>query len=154
MFTKKAFGILMNFWCSLFISAIVSIGMSLVTTKSIPFPDILITILLGLVVGFIIAIIIPANRWGDALAKKFKANTGTIKYLLISTLVNVICFGTILTFVFTAYVIGFPPFYFMAVLKMMPLVLLIVYPSAIIVTPIALKLTDFMTMKPTQENQN
>ncbi|MFZ7121949.1 MAG: DUF2798 domain-containing protein [Eubacteriaceae bacterium] len=153
MFTKKAFELLMNFWCSLFISVIVSIMMSLIMTKSIPFPDILITIVIGLVVGDIVAIIIPANRWGDALAKKFKANVGTIKYLLISTIVSVICYGTILTFILTANSIGFPPFYFISVLKMMPLVLPIAYISALIATPIALKLTNFIIMKPKQENE-
>ncbi|WP_195268384.1 DUF2798 domain-containing protein [Eubacterium sp. 1001713B170207_170306_E7] len=154
MFTKKAFGLVLNFWFALFLAIAMSLVMTYANAGFIPFPGILIKILEGLVIGFAAGAILPINSWAVKLALKCGAPEGSIPFKLISTLVNTVYFCTILSFAFTALEIGFPPYFFMAFLAGMPLALASGYLTALLVTPLAVRLADKMTNKPFLESEN
>lgn len=153
MFTKKAFGLVLNFWFALFLAIVMSLVMTYSNAGFIPFPGILVTMLEGLVIGFVAGAILPINKWAEKLALKCGTREGSISFKLISTLVNTLYFCTILSFAFTALEIGFPPYFFMAFIGGMPLALASGYVTALIVTPLAVWLADKMTGKPFLEGE-
>ncbi len=153
MFTKKAFGLVLNFWFSLFLSVVMSLVMVYSNAGFIPFPGILITMLEGVVIGFIAGVILPINKWAVQFALKCGTREGSLPFRLLSTLVNTLYFCTILSIAFTAFEIGFPPYFFMAVFNGMPLAMASGYITALIVTPLAVWITDKMTNKPIIERE-
>lgn len=149
MFTKKAFGLVLNFWFALFLAIVMSLVMVYANAGFIPFPGILVNMLEGLVIGFVAGAILPINKWAVKLALKCGTLEGSIPFRLVTTLVNTLYFCTILSFAFTALEIGFPPYFFGAFM----LALASGYLTALLVTPLSVWLADKMTDKPFLERE-
>ena len=148
MFTKKAFKYVLNFWFSLFLSIAMSLTMTYVNTGFVPFPGVIIPILEGTAIAYIAGVILPINKWGDAFAALCKATKGMFLFTLISTFVVTLYFTIIMTTMFTAMAIGFPSYFLLAVLGSFPISFGVAYLVALIITPLAFKLTNMMTNKP------
>ena len=148
MFTKKAFKYILNFWFSLFLSTAMSLTMTYINRGMVPFPGVIIPILEGTAIAYIAGIILPINKWGDAFAALCKATKGTFLFTLVSTFVVTLYFTIVMTTMFTAMAIGFPPYFLFAVMGSFPISFGVAYVVALIITPLAFKLTDMMSNKP------
>lgn len=147
MFSKKAFPYVISFWTAFLLVIIMSTVMSLINTGTIHFPDHLYNIALGTVVAYIAGLVVPIAKWANAFAGMFKAKPGTIPFSLLSNVVYTVFFGILMTVLFTALAIGFPPYFLQACLGGLPLGFLVGYIAGCIVSPIALRLTIIMCSK-------
>lgn len=153
MFTKKAFGLVLNFWFAFFLAIVMSLVMAYANAGFIAFPGILVNMLEGLVIGFVAGTILPINKWAGKLALKCGTLEGSIPFRLVTTFVNTLYFCTVLSFSFTALEIGFPPYFFRAFIGGLPLALASGYLAALLVTPLSVWLADKMTNKPSLERE-
>ena len=146
MIAKKYYGLVMNFWLSLFNGITVSISMIYVNTGAFIPMAILISSLQALVIGFITGIIVPAAPFGAKIAgEKLHFKPGSLKYVLISTLPICIAMVIVLTFSFALINVGFGSAFAAAWLGSIPLALVVSYITSVVLTPLAGKLSDLMT---------
>lgn len=147
MFSKKSFKYVMSFWTSFLLVIIMSVVMTLVNAGAIHFPGILRDIAIGTVVAYGAGLLIPVGKWADAFAGLFKVQHGSLAFSLLSNVVYTLFFGILMTVLFTAMAIGFPPYFLQACLGGLPLGLAVGYIAGCIVNPVSLKLTRMMCTK-------
>jgi hypothetical protein len=107
---------------------------------------------MSLVVGIIIWLIIPSARWGNALVAKAKALPGTFKFTALNCLpisaVNSVIISMVVSFINVsqshaqipaAFAPPLGAMWFGAWIKMLPVMLIIAYITAIIVSPLVVK---------------
>jgi hypothetical protein len=124
---------------------------SLIYTRHIPFPGILLDMLKGFIAGNIIVsvigLLLPVQKLAEKFAGLFNAKTGTFVYNLLTTFIYVSFYVVIFGFLYTALAIGFPPYFLIVVLKGMPLSFAVCYVVGVAINPIALKLSFWTCSK-------
>lgn len=146
MISPKHYGIVMNFWMSLFNGIVVSTVMIYTHTGAFPAVAILISSLEALVVAFIAGLIIPAAPLGAKLAEKtFHSKRGQFKYIVISNIPVCLMMAIVLSFTFAMINVGFKPPLLMAWLGSVPLAFIASLLTSIILTPAAVKICNTMT---------
>lgn len=147
MFTMKAFKYVLPFWITLLVVIVMTVTMSLINGGAIPFPGILGQIAYGTAIGYILGLVIPVGKWADAFAGLLKARQGSLGYTLAINLVYATFFTVVMSAAFTAYFIGFPPFFLSAVAASMPVGFAVGYVVGVLATPLAVKLSMAMCGK-------
>ncbi|MDR1869674.1 MAG: hypothetical protein LBQ82_06790 [Treponema sp.] len=141
----KAFKYVIQFWFSFLMIIVVVPAFSLIYTGRVPFPGVLLEMLKGFIAGnvivFIIGLLIPIQKLAEKFAGLFKAKIGTFVYNLLTTFIYVSFYVVIFGVLYTALAIGFPPYFFLVVLKGIPLSFAVCYIAGVAVNPIALKLS-------------
>ena len=147
----KAFKYVIQFWFSFLMIIIVVPAFSLIYTGRIPFPGVLLDMLKGFIAGniivYVIGLLLSVQKLAEKFAGLFKAETGTFTYTLLTTFIYVSFYVVIFGFLYTALAIGFPPYYFLVVLKGMPLSFAVCYAVGVVINPIALKLSFWTCSK-------
>jgi ferredoxin-NADP reductase len=155
---KKKVGLIMTLIMSIMMGIVATIisrsGMppqALATAP--PLPAMMFSnVLMSLVVGIIIWLIIPSARWGNALVAKAKALPGTFKFTALNCLpisaVNSVIISMVVSFINVsqshaqipaAFAPPLGAMWFGAWIKMLPVMLIIAYITAIIVSPLVVK---------------
>ena len=151
MFTMKAFKYVIQFWFSFLMIIIVVPAFSLIYTGRVPFPDVLLDILKGFIAGnvivSVIGLLLPIQKLAEKFAGLFNAKIGTFAYNLLTTFIYVSFYVVIFGFLYTALAIGFPPYFFIVVLKGMPLSFAVCYVAGVAVNPLALRLSYWTCSK-------
>jgi hypothetical protein len=128
---------------------------SLIYTGRIPFPGILLDMLKGFIAGnvivYIIGLLLPVQKLAEKFAGFFKAKIGTFAYNLLTTFIYVSIYVVIFGLLYTALAIGFPSYYFLVVLKGIPLSFAVCYVAGVAINPIALKLSFWICSKSTEK---
>ncbi|MCI9080625.1 MAG: DUF2798 domain-containing protein [Lachnospiraceae bacterium] len=146
MFAKKYYGVLMNFWLSLFNGIVVSATMMYVNTGIILPVALIVSSLEAFIVSFITGLLIPAAPLGAKLAEdKLKALPGSIKYNLISNIPVCITMAVILSLVFALINVGFQSSMFMAWIGSIPIAFIASYITSVVLTPVVVKLSNALT---------
>ena len=155
-FTMKAFKYVIQFWFSFLMIIVVVPAFSLIYTGRITFPGVLLDMLKGFIAGniivYVIGLLFPVQRIAEKFAGLFNAKIGTFAYNLLTTFIYVSFYVVIFGFLYTALAIGFPPYYFMAVLKGIPLSFAVCYVVGAAINPLALKLSFWTCSKSTEKN--
>jgi len=141
----KAFKYVIQFWFSFLMIIVVVPAFSMIYTGRVLFPIILLDMLKGFIAGnvivYVIGLLIPIQKLAEKFAGLFKAKIGTFAYNLLTTFVFVSFYVVIFGVLYTALAIGFPPYFFLVVLKEIPLSFAVCYIAGVAVNPIALKLS-------------
>ncbi|MCL1803652.1 MAG: DUF2798 domain-containing protein [Eubacteriaceae bacterium] len=149
MLTMKSFKYVMPFYFSVFLSAIMSIVMSLIHSGTVAFPSILLEIGIGIIVSYAAGFLVPISKAAKKFADMFiSESSSSFVRTLLESLVYALFYTVIFSFLFTAIAIGFPPFYLRAVLSGIPLSFVIGYAVSLLIQPIALKLAYLTCSKP------
>jgi hypothetical protein len=129
---------------------------SFIYTGRIPFPGILLDMLKGFIAGNVIVnvigLLLPVQKLAEKFAGLFNAKIGTFAYNLLATFIYVSIYVVVFGFLYTALAIGFPAYYFMVVLKGMPLSFAVCYVVGVAINPIALKLSFWTCSKSTEKS--
>ncbi|MVB12719.1 hypothetical protein CAFE_34610 [Caprobacter fermentans] len=146
MISPKHYGIVMNFWMSLFNGIVVSTVMIYANTGAFPPAAILISSLEALAVAFVAGLIIPAAPFGAKLAEKtFHSSPGKFKYIVISNIPVCLMMAVVLSLTFALINVGFKPPFLMAWLGSVPLAFLASLLTSIVLTPAAVRICNAMT---------
>jgi len=147
----KAFKYVIQFWFSFLMIIVVVPAFSLIYTGRIPFPGVLLDMLKGFIAGNVvvnvIGLLLPVQKLAEKFAGLFNAKPGTFAYNLLTTFMYVSFYVVIFGLLYTALAIGFPPYYFMVVLKGIPLSFAVCYVVGVAINPIALKLSFWTCSK-------
>jgi len=155
---KKKVGLVMTLIMSIMMGIVATLisrsGMppqALATAPPLPVM-MLSNVLMSVVVGILIWLIIPSAKWGGALVAKAKAFPGTFKFTALNCLpisaVNSIIISMVVSFINVSQShaqipAGFAPplgaMWFSAWIRMLPLMLVIAYITAMIVSPLVVK---------------
>ena len=108
----------------------------------------------GNVIVYVIGLLLPVQKLAEKFAGLFKAKIGTFVYNLLTTFIYVSFYVVIFGFLYTALAIGFPSYFFIVVLKGMPLSFAVCYVVGIVINPIALKLSFWTCSKSTEKDTN
>jgi hypothetical protein len=147
VFSKNEFNYVMLFWMALMLSLVMSLVMTYANAGFIPFPGILLTILLGTCIAYIAGSVVPIAKLAHSLALACKLKEGKLLFHLLTNLVMAVYFATLMTIAFTAMAIGFPLHFWKAVLYSLPLALTVGYIAGVLLSPIAVKLAHLMCSK-------
>jgi hypothetical protein len=124
---------------------------SLIYTGRIPFPGVLLDMLKGFIAGnvivYVIGLLVPVQKLAEKFAGLFNAKIGTFLNNLLTTFIYVSFYVVIFGLLYTAITIGFPPYYFLVVLKGIPLSFAVCYVVGVAINPIALKLSFWTCSK-------
>lgn len=146
MISVKYYGIVMNFWMSLFNGTVVSAAMIYINTGAFPLVAILVSSLQALVVAFIAGLIVPAAPFGARLAEKsFHSKPGGLKYAVISNIPVCLLMATVLSLTFALINVGFNPPLLMAWLSSIPPAFLVSLLTSVVLSPVAVRLCNAMT---------
>lgn len=146
MISPKHYGIIMNFWMSLFNGIVVSTVMIYTHTGAFPAVAIMISSLEALAVAFVAGLIIPAAPFGAKLAEKtFHSKRGELKYVVISNIPVCLMMAIVLSLTFSLINVGITPPFLMAWLSSVPLAFIVSLLTSIILTPAAVKICNAMT---------
>ncbi|MDR1687778.1 MAG: DUF2798 domain-containing protein [Clostridiales bacterium] len=153
MYEMKVFKYVMQFWFSV-LSVIVLVPVfSVIYTGGIQFPGIFTDMFSGFVIANIAGLIIPVQPMAEKFAKLFRAKNGTFAYTLLTSLVFCSVYVVLFALLYTALAIGFPPYYFSAVLKGIPLGFAVSYVISFAVNPLAMKLSVWTYRKVQKKNE-
>lgn len=148
MFAKKAFPWIMNFWFSVFMTSIMTIVFTIYNTGSITPIQFLDGFWKGFLVSYLVGSVVPLGKLGAMLAQKIKAKPGSLAFNLISGIPSSVLLDVIMCFAFTYFAIGMNyglEALIFGALGSIPLGFVVAYPCSILLTPVALKLTNLMT---------
>jgi hypothetical protein len=106
----------------------------------------------GNVIVNVIGLLLPVQKLAEKFAGLFNAKIDTFAYNLLTTFIYVSIYVVVFGFLYTALAIGFPPYYFLVVLKGMPLSFAVCYVVGVAINPIALKLSFWTCSKSTEKN--
>lgn len=144
MFNLKNFGLIVQIWMSLAISTVLSIMMPLMAVGTITGAVFFKGLIISFVISIVLCIVIPAKKWGDALAATCKAKPHSFMESLISAAVQTIIYATIITLCMVAINAGVGPHFIYAWLSIYPAALAAVYVVSLIFAPVAVSITKSM----------
>jgi len=147
MFTMKAFRYVVQFWFSFLMVIVVVPVFYYLAAGTIPFPGILRDMLFGFVIANVFGLLVPVQPLADKFAKLFHAKNGTFVYILLTTLIYCSLYVVFFSFLYTAFAIGFPPYYLQVVVKSIPFGFAVSYVISIVINPAAMKLSFWTCSK-------
>lgn len=153
MFTKKAFSYVLMFWFALFLSTGMSLAFAIINLGFVPLPGILVDIFLGLIIAYLAALIVPITKYATGFAKIFGTKEGSLLFTLLSTFIYAVYFSIVMGFAFTVIALGLPKHFVDAFIHGIPLGFGVGYIMALVVTPLCIWLTNKMTNKPMNVNE-
>ncbi|MGI5950871.1 MAG: hypothetical protein ACOX61_03380 [Brooklawnia sp.] len=142
------FGIVMNFWISLFLSFFMSIATPVVTGTPMTLMGILVGTGLGTVIGTVFSSVVPVNPIGQKWAESVGAKPGTVAWFLLKDVALVTMMLLAITFFLTWIMTGLDAGLVSRWLGPAPQLWGIAYVLIILVEPVCLWLTRSMVKPP------
>lgn len=140
----------MSFWFGLMIMAVMCAVMSIYMTGTITLEGYLSTLWKGVLLSVILGMIIPLGKIGAAFATFCRARPDSLLFQCLAGLPPTVIITLIVSFAFTFFAIGFsqsPAAIFFGGLSAFPVGVVVAYPCAIFLMPVAARLTDLMVKK-------
>ena len=147
MFSMKHFPYVLQFWISLLMATAMTVIFSFIKAGGIFFPGVLMDCAVATAIAYVAGLVVPLKKLADGFAHLCKAKDGTLAHNLLSTLIYAIYYSIVFSVYFVAKAIGFPSYFLKAVISDIPLGFAIGYVAALIVTPIAVRITKKMCKK-------
>lgn len=138
--SNKFFPLVVNILFALFMGTLMTLAMTLIFAKFIPFPGILSSIALAIIATFIASLIFPAGRIGGEIAKKYNRREGSISYVLLSSILPAIYFTIVVTAVNTISMTGFTQDFWLGFWGTVFIGIVIGYIVSVLSTPIILRI--------------
>lgn len=132
---------------AIFMGSIMTLAMVIIFTGSIPFPGILLSILIACLSTFIAGLIVPAGKLGGLFANKVGVKDGSIGFILLSSIIPAVYYTIVQTFVATIRMTGFTPAFWSLYWPGLAIGLLVGYAVSVICTPLIMKLTQIICSK-------
>ena len=137
----------MLFWVCLFVCIQMVIAMTLIMGGALTVTGFLRDVGIATAVAYAAGLLIPVSKWADRFALACKAKPGSLAFTLLSNLILTLFNGTLMTALFTAMAIGFPPYFFTAFLSTLPTGLIVGYFAGLIAGFAAMKVSQAMCVK-------
>jgi len=151
----KKFDVIVASWVSFINSVVMSILLPLISVGILNWGKCLEGFAISVVFSQVLALIIPANRWGDKFAAACKTKPFSFSWHLVSTAVATLVIATLMSLCMVAYFAGIGPHLIFAWLAVYPYVLLVIYVASLIAVPIgvaiAKKFCNFAMQAPLEE---
>lgn len=141
MFAQKYLPVVTTFIFSVVMSTVMSTAMPFVNTGTIPFPEVLFSIVLAIAVSFIAGLIVPVGKMGADQASQMNLEQGSFLFILVSSILPTIYFTIIMTFMFALQRTGFSSAVWEVFMGDILIALVIAYITTVITTPAINKLS-------------
>lgn len=148
MFSKKAFSWIINFWNSLFMTAVMTTVFTIAKTGGLALAPFLSSFWKGFLLAYLVGVIIPLAKLGEMFAQKLGAKPDTLAFRLLSSLPPAAIMDTVMCLAFSFFAIGFSHgaiVWLMASLGDIPLGFVLAYPCCVVLTPLSVRLTMALT---------
>jgi len=145
LIAQKYLPVVTTFIFSVVMSTVMSVAMPFVNTGNIPFPEVLFSILLAILVSFTAGVLVPVGKWGGSYAQNKGLEEGSFPFILVASTPPTIYFTIIMTFVFALQRTGFSGAVWEAFLGDIFIALIIAYITTVITTPFISKIAFWLT---------
>lgn len=145
MFQAKYFGVIVHMFVSFVISIILSILLPYLAMGGVTVGGFFKDLIISFVIAFALGLIFPIKKWGDSLAGVFKIKPHSFPESLVSTVVQTLIFGTVLTLSMISINAGIGPHTIPAWLGIYPIALIVIYVTCLIFAPIGVAIAKKAT---------
>lgn len=124
-----------------------SVAMPLINTGNIPFPDVIFSIILAIIVSFAAGLIIPIGKMGADYAIQKNLREGSLFFILVASIAPTIYFTFIMTFMFALQRTGLSNAVWGVFARHIIIALIIAYITTVISTPFVQRLSSKIASK-------